>query len=76
VRTVTATLPPSAQVLGSADLADCTPTIDSLSTTSPSDPGDCTSVALASDNPGYTPDLSPPPPLKKVIAAFGPSCSG
>ena len=63
-----------AQILGSADLADCTPTLDSLPSSSPLGPGFCTWVALSSDNPGYNVDARPAAPLRKVIEAFGAGC--
>ena len=63
-----------AQIIGSADLANCTPTVDSLPSSSPNGPGYCTWVALSSDNPGYNVDARPAAALKKVIEAFGAGC--
>ena len=37
-------------------------------------PGYCVQVAEASDNPGYNPDASPAPRLKKVVASKGSAC--
>lgn len=64
-----------AQVLGGVDLANCTSTADLIASTSPTTPGSCTWVALASDNPGYDDGASPAAPLKKVIEAIGPACN-
>ena len=64
----------SAQELGSADLANCQPTLTLLQNTSPKGAGYCTEVALSSDNPGYDVNADPAPRPKKVIAAIGGSC--
>ena len=72
VRYVSPGLPPSAQLLGDVSIATCGPTVEFIRSTALTDPGFCTSVALASDNPGY--DFDAAPALQAVIAAFGPAC--
>jgi hypothetical protein len=37
--------------------------------------GECTTIALASDNPGYNVNAVPAAPLKDVIESAGPGCS-
>jgi hypothetical protein len=36
---------------------------------------ECTTIALASDNPGYNVNAVPAAPLKDVIESVGPGCS-
>jgi hypothetical protein len=72
VRYVSPGLAPSAQLLGDVSIATCGPTVEFIRSTALTDPGFCTSVALASDNPGY--DFDAAPALQAVIAAFGPAC--
>jgi hypothetical protein len=74
VRYITPTLPPAAQVLGAYNLGTCQSTLDSLRHTSPTDAGNCTQAAWASDNPGYNADATPAKPLRKVVEAIGPAC--
>lgn len=63
-----------AQTVGDVDVAKCRSVFDLLKATSPTDAGDCTTAAYASDNPGYNPDAVPAPPLKKVQLSIGPTC--
>nr|WTB35099.1 hypothetical protein OG781_41650 [Streptomyces sp. NBC_00830] len=42
--------------------------------TSPTEAGDCTEAAWASDNPGYNADAIPAARLKKVQVTIGPAC--
>lgn len=69
---------PGASVLasevGPVDLADCKTTLDDFPGTAGQGPGECTTIALASDNPGYNVDASPAPRLKHVIMSAGPGC--
>jgi hypothetical protein len=81
VRTVAPGAQPTAQAMGSYRTGNgCQPTVDLLRQTSPTGPGYCTTVALASDNPGYeeqyiyAPSPPPAPPLQHVILAIGGGC--
>lgn len=64
----------SAQVLGNYDQQNCEPTFKTVQETSPTEPGDCTEAAWASDNPGYNVDATPARRLKHVYVAVGPAC--
>lgn len=64
----------SAQELGEVDLANCTPTIDTVISTAPTGDGYCTAVGWADANPGYDANATPAPPLKHVIQEVGGSC--
>lgn len=63
-----------AQVLGNYILATCEPTLKMLQETSPTDAGNCTEAAWASDNPGYNADAEPAKRPKNVQMAVGPAC--
>ncbi|MGW4047340.1 hypothetical protein [Streptomyces sp. NPDC004721] len=52
----------------------CENTFQLLQHTSPTEAGDCTEAAWASDNPGYDADAIPAARLKKVQVAIGPAC--
>jgi hypothetical protein len=69
---------PQAQILaaefGEADLGNCTATLDTFMQEAGQAPGECTTIAWASDNPGYDVNQIPAPPLKKVIESAGPGC--
>lgn len=67
-------LQPSAQEIGNVDLANCTPTLKDFAATAGQAPGDCTQIALASDNPGYNVNATPAAPLRNVITEAGPGC--
>ncbi len=67
-------VPDSAQELGNYSQMDCEPTFQWLQHTSPTEAGDCTEAAWASDNPGYNVDATPAPRLKKVQMVVGPAC--
>jgi hypothetical protein len=67
-------LPALAQVIGNVDLANCTPTLQDFAQTAGQAQGECTSIALASANPGYNVNASPAPPLRKVLMRAGPGC--
>ncbi|WP_143765240.1 hypothetical protein [Catenulispora acidiphila] len=64
-------LPDSAIELGGTDPEHCKLTFDTLKTSSPNGPGDCTQAAWLSDNPGYNPDATPAPRLKKAQVTIG-----
>jgi hypothetical protein len=57
-----------------ADGADCTPTLQEFQETAGQAQGECTTIALASDNPGYNAAAFPAPPLRDVINSAGPGC--
>ena len=60
--------------IGNADYATCTTMLSNFAADAGEAPGECTTVALASDNPGYDVNEIPAPPLKDVIEAAGPGC--
>jgi hypothetical protein len=65
-----------AQEIGNCDGTDGK--IDVLSTfpqTAGQASGECTTIALASSNPGYNVNAVPAAPLKDVIESAGPGCS-
>ena len=74
VRTTQPGMPASAQEIGNVDLAHCMPTIQDFAKTAGTASGECTQIALASDNPGYDVNASPTPTLRKVITDTGPGC--
>jgi hypothetical protein len=66
-----------ADVAGNVDYhyrGKCAPTLSSFAATAGRAPGECTTIALASDNPGYDASAIPAPPLKHVIKSAGPGC--
>ena len=71
----------NAQVMPNINTYDCKPTLSEFARTFPSSrQGECITIALASDNPGYAqrylyePNAPPPPPLHKVIESTGSGC--
>ncbi|HMH94177.1 MAG TPA: hypothetical protein VK586_24235, partial [Streptosporangiaceae bacterium] len=75
VRTTEPGTTPTIGEIGNADLANCTPTLQDFAATAGQAPGECTTIALASDNPGidvYTSTAAPP--LRDVIESAGPGC--
>lgn len=75
IRTTEPGTTPVISEVGNADLADCTPTLKDFAATAGQGPGECDTIALASDNPGidvYTSTAAPP--LKDVIESAGPGC--
>jgi hypothetical protein len=69
---------PGAQILaeeiGNCDLATGQDSLASFQQTAGQGTGECTTIALASDNPGYNVNAIPAPPLKDVIESAGPGC--
>jgi hypothetical protein len=63
-----------AQEIGNCDLATGQNSLASFQQTAGQAPGECTTIALASDNPGYNVNAVPAPPLKDVIESAGPGC--
>ncbi len=75
VRYVVPGLAASSQEIGNVDFANCTPTLQDFASEQPTEPGDCTSIALASENPRYNVNSTAPAmPLHHVILAIGPAC--
>ena len=74
VRTVEPGLQASVQQLGNVNLAKCSDFLSTFQQTAGQAAGECTTVAKASDNPGYERNASPAPPLKNVIESAGPGC--
>lgn len=66
--------PALAGEIGNVDLANCTPSLSDFVAEAGQSPGECTTIALASDNPGYDVNATPAPPLKDVIMSAGPGC--
>lgn len=64
-------LPNSAIELGGTDPEHCKLTFDMLQTSSPTGAGYCTQAAWLSDNPNYSVEATPAPPLKKVQVTIG-----
>jgi len=63
-----------AQEIGNCDLATGQDSLATFQQTAGQAAGECTTIALASDNPGYDVNAVPAPPLKKVIESAGPGC--
>lgn len=71
-------LPYAAQLLGGGYVYNqrsnqCQSSVEYSLDTVSDQPGFCVEIALDSDNPGYSTDARPAPPLKKIIASKG-SC--
>jgi hypothetical protein len=66
--------PPQADEIGNTDYADCESSLADFAATAGQAQGECTTIALASDNPGYNVNASPAAPLKDVIESAGPGC--
>jgi hypothetical protein len=73
-RTTEPGLQPQAGEIGNTDYSDCEDSLADFAETAGQADGECTTVALASSNPGYDPDAVPAPPLKGVIESAGPGC--
>lgn len=64
----------TASEIGNVDLANCTGSLSDFAATAGQASGECTTIAKASDNPGYNVNAVPAPPLKDVIESAGPGC--
>jgi hypothetical protein len=73
-RTTEPGLQPQADEIGNVDLAHCASSLDDFRQTAGQADGECTTIALASDNPGYDPNATPAPALHKIIESAGPGC--
>lgn len=60
--------------IGNVDFANCTDSLSDFAATAGQASGECTTIALASKNPGYNVNAVPAPPLKDVIQSAGPGC--
>lgn len=60
--------------IGATDEENCTSSLADFASTAGQAQGECTTIALASDNPGYNVNQVPAPPLKNVIESAGPGC--
>ena len=60
--------------VGNVDLVSCSDTLATFRQQARQADGECTTIALASKNPGYNVDAIPAPPLKDVIMSAGPGC--
>jgi hypothetical protein len=74
IRVVWPPLQPQADEIGNTDYSDCTSSLADFAATAGQADGECTTIALASDNPGYNVNATPAPPLKDVIKSAGPGC--
>jgi hypothetical protein len=63
-----------ADEIGNCDLATGQDSLATFQQIAGQAPGECTTIALASDNPGYDVNAIPAPPLKDVIESAGPGC--
>jgi hypothetical protein len=63
-----------ADEIGNVDFANCQDSLSDFAATAGQAAGECTTIALASDNPGYDVDQVPASPLKDVIQSAGPGC--
>jgi len=63
-----------ADEIGATDEENCTSSLAGFAATAGQAPGECSTIALASDNPGYNVNAVPAPPLKNVIESAGPGC--
>jgi hypothetical protein len=66
--------PALATEIGNVNLVNCTSSLKDFKATAGTADGECTTIAKASDNPGYNADKVPAPKLKKVIESAGPGC--
>jgi hypothetical protein len=63
-----------ADEIGNVDYVNCVSSLADFAATAGQAQGECTTIALASDNPGYNVNATPAPPLKHVIESAGPGC--
>jgi len=73
-RTTEPGLQPQADEIGNTDYSDCTDSLAGFAAEAGQADGECTTIALASSNPGYDADAVPAPPLRGVIESAGPGC--
>lgn len=63
-----------AQEIGNVDIVNCADSLSNFAATAGQSAGECTTIAKASDNPGYNVNAVPAAPLKDVIESAGPGC--
>jgi len=63
-----------ADEIGATDEENCTSSLADFAATAGQASGECTTIALASSNPGYDVNQVPAPPLRDVIESAGPGC--
>ena len=63
-----------AQILGSVDFSQCTPTADTFAQVAPTSPGYCSVLARSADNPGYNTQQTPAVRPRKALVEAGPAC--
>ena len=63
-----------ADEIGNVDFSNCTDSLSDFAAEAGQADGECTTIALASKNPGYDVNEAPAPPLKDVIESAGPGC--
>lgn len=63
-----------ADEIGNVDFTDCSDSLADFRQTAGQGDGECTTIALASKNPGYSVNAIPAAPLKDVIESAGPGC--
>ena len=63
-----------ADEIGNVDYSNCTDSLTDFAAEAGQADGECTTIALASKNPGYDVNEVPAPPLKDVIESAGPGC--
>lgn len=73
-RTTEPGLQAQATEIGNVDLVNCTSSLKDFKATAGTADGECTTIALASKNPGYDVNKVPAPKLKHVIESAGPGC--
>ncbi|QLL05375.1 hypothetical protein [Mycobacterium vicinigordonae] len=64
-------VPDHARFISESDMYNCRPTLETWSAGLPTGPGNCSKIAWSTDNPSYTPNFIPAPPLKKIIDQVG-----
>lgn len=60
--------------VGNVDLSACADTLTTFQAEAGQADGECTTIALASRNPGYDANATPARPLRHVIMSAGPGC--
>ena len=75
VRTTEPGTPATVDEIGNVDEVNCTPALQNFASEAGTAQGECTSIALASKNPGYPVNTTGPAPrLQHIIMTAGPGC--
>ena len=64
----------TADEIGNTDYSSCQDSLTTFAAEAGRGDGECTTIARASDNPGYDVNAIPAPPLKDVIESAGSGC--